>query len=227
MVGNIFASVTTNQPKTLQIVLGVLTSEYKSVIDILYKFWITSNYYEVRRFLRSAAMQAARDTALAGLSDKSVCGLVQEIIYNFDAVIHLQNCQLDCHNLAMVVTQLQPIPVSDDNSIPRISKVQMKELFELIQTVVRYRGPKNPSIPFQASLKFMRSDEPEQAVSLSLNWARELDFNFLLSVLQKPGTPEYNGLNTRICREVGMMPAGKCCPIYAFDQHEASRPRHS
>ena len=71
-------------------------------------------YDEVRRFLRSAAVQAARDTAMTGLSDASVGGLIQVIIDNFDAVIHSQNCRLDCHNLAMIVTQATPTPVSDD-----------------------------------------------------------------------------------------------------------------
>jgi hypothetical protein len=86
MVGNIVASVTTNQPTPLQIALGVLMSEHKSVINMLYKFRITCSYDEVRRFLRSAAVQAARDTALAGLTDVSIGGLVQVIIDNFDAV---------------------------------------------------------------------------------------------------------------------------------------------
>ena len=41
MVGNIVASVTTNQPTPLQIALGVLISEQKSIINILHKFGIT------------------------------------------------------------------------------------------------------------------------------------------------------------------------------------------
>ncbi|MEG7522541.1 MAG: hypothetical protein M3H12_05505, partial [Chromatiales bacterium] len=214
MVGNIVASVTANQPTPLQIALGVLMSEHKSVINMLYKFRITCSYDEVRRFLRSAAVQAARDTALAGLTDVSVGGLVQVIIDNFDAVIHSQNCRLDCHNLAMIVTQPRPTPITHDVTIPRLSKEQMKEPIDLDQTVVRYRGPKKPDMPVQFSLNLKPSDELEQAVGISLNRARELDFNFLSSVLQEANTPEYNGFNTRICRETGMMPASKSAVRY-------------
>ena len=214
MVGNIVASVTTNQPTPLQIALGVLISEQKSVINILHKFGITCSYDEVRRFLRSAAVQAAHDTTMTGLSDASVGGLIQVIIDNFDAVIHSQNCRLDCHNLAMIVTQATPTPVSDDVTIPRLSKEQMKEPIELVQTVVRYTGPKKPNMPVQASLKYEPSKELEEAASISLNRARELDFNFLLSVLQNPETPEYNGFNTRICREAGMKLARKSAVRY-------------
>lgn len=214
MVGNIVASVTANQPTPLQIALGVLMSEHKSVINMLYKFRITCSYDEVRRFLRSAAVQAARDTALAGLTDVSVGGLVQVIIDNFDAVIHSQNCRLDCHNLAMIVTQPRPTPITHDVTIPRLSKEQMKEPIDLDQTVVRYRGPKKPDMPVQFGLNLKPSDELEQAVGISLNRARELDFNFLSSVLQEANTPEYNGFNTRICRETGMMPASKSAVRY-------------
>ena len=207
MVGNIVASVTANQPTPLQIALGVLMSEHKSVINMLYKFRITCSYDEVRRFLRSATVQAARDTALAGLTDVSVGGLVQVIIDNFDAVIHSQN-------LAMIVTQPRPPPITHDVTIPRLSKEQMKEPIDLDQTVVRYRGPKKPDMPVQFSLNLKPSDELEQAVGISLNRARELDFNFLSSVLQEANTPEYNGFNTRICRETGMMPASKSAVRY-------------
>ena len=214
MVGNIVASVTANQPTPLQIALGELMSEHKSVINMLYKFRITCSYDEVRRFLRSAAVQAARDTALAGLTDVSVGGLVQVIIDNFDAVIHSQNCRLHCHNLAMIVTQPRPTPITHDVTIPRLSKEQMKEPIDLDQTVVRYRRPKKPDMPVQFSLNLKPSDELEQAVGISLNRARELDFNFLSSVLQEANTPEYNGFNTRICRETGMMPASKFAVRY-------------
>ena len=214
MVGNIVASVTANQPTPLQIALGVLMSEHKSVINMLYKFRITCSYDEVRRFLRSAAVQAARDTALSGLTDASVGGLVQVIIDNFDAVIHSQNCRLDCHNLAMVVTQCKPTPLTHDVTIPRLTKEQMKEPIDLDQVVVRYTGPKKPDMPQQFSINFKPSDDLKQAIRISLNRARQLDFNFLSTVFQEANTPEYNGFNTRFCREAGMMPASKSAVRY-------------
>ena len=105
MVGNIVASVTTGQPTLLQIALGVLIGEHKSLITVLYNYLILCSYDKVQRFLRSAAVQAAQEIALAGMTDASAGGLIQVIIANFDAVIHSQNCRLDCHNLAMIVTQ--------------------------------------------------------------------------------------------------------------------------
>lgn len=68
-IDNIVASVAVNQPNPLHIALGVLMSEHKSEIDILFNFSIICSYVELRCFLRSTAVQAARDTAVAGLSE--------------------------------------------------------------------------------------------------------------------------------------------------------------
>ena len=108
-------------------------SEHKSFINILHKFRITCSYDEVRRFLFSTAVQAPRDTILAGLGDSSVRSLVQVIVDDFDAVLHSQNCRLNCHNLAMIVTQAQCTPLSDGVAIPRLNKEQIKEPIDLVQ----------------------------------------------------------------------------------------------
>ena len=130
-------------------------------------------------------MQASRDTTLAGLTDASVGGLVQVIIDNFDAVIHSQNCRLDCHNLAMIVTQPRPSPLLNDVTIPRLSKEQMKEPIDLSQTVVRYMGPKKPDMPLQFSFNLKASNDLEQAVAISLNRARQLDFKIFIECASK------------------------------------------
>ncbi len=61
MIGNIIASVVTNQATSLQIALGVLMSDHKSLIRELAKYNVTCSYDETRRFWRSAAMQAAKE----------------------------------------------------------------------------------------------------------------------------------------------------------------------
>ena len=90
----------------------------------------------------------------------------------------------------------------------------MKEPIYLVQEAVRYTGPKKPDMPVEACWKFKPSDALKQAVPVSLSRAKELDFDFLLNVVDKPGTPEHNGFNTRVCRETGMMPASKSAVRY-------------
>ena len=143
MIGNIVASVTTNQPTSLQIALDVLMGEHKSLITVLYNYRITCSYDVVRRFPRSATVQAAQEAALAGMTDASVGGLIQVIIDNFDEVIHSQNCQLHCHNLAMIVTQPHYATLFEDVTIPMLTKEQMKEPIDLDDEAVRYSGPIN------------------------------------------------------------------------------------
>ena len=46
-----------------------------------------------------------------------------------------KNCQLDCHNLAMIVTQAKCTPLFDGVAIQRFSKKQMKEPIDLDQEV--------------------------------------------------------------------------------------------
>ena len=79
----------------------------------------------------------------------------------------------------------------------------MKEPIDLVQEVVQYIGPKKPDMQAEAYWKFKPSDALKDAVSVSLNRAKELDFNFLLNVLDKLGTPEYNGFNTKSARRLG------------------------
>ncbi len=80
-------------------------SDHKSLIRELAKYNVTCSYDETKRFRRSAAVQAAKEKLLAGISDTSVGGLVQIIMDNFDSEISSQNCKLQCHCMAMLATQ--------------------------------------------------------------------------------------------------------------------------
>ena len=206
MVGNIVASVCTCHPTPLQIALGVRLGGHKKLVNELYKYRVCCSYDEVRRFMRSAAVKAAKDKAWSGLSDTSVGGLVQIIIDNFDAIIHSQNCRLDFHCLAMLVTQPRWDPESQSDQIPRISKRAMSEPFQCDIPVVQYTGPKKPPMPETASVRFEPSEKFQHAAVVSLKRSRDNDFQFIRSILYVVDTPEHSGYNTRLCRQAGMSP---------------------
>jgi len=57
-------------------------------------------------------------------------------------------------------------------------------------------------------------DDFIQAANVSVTRARDLDFMFLNDILFKDKTPDYNGYNTRFCREAGMSTAPKSAVVY-------------
>lgn len=216
MVGNIVSSVVTSQPTPLQIAIGVLLGDHKMRITELYKYGVSCSYDEVRRF-RSAAAQSSRAELLPGLRTVTVGGLIQIIIDNFDAVISSQNCRLECHYMAMLAVQWKAdLDRLDglDVTIPRLSKEEMKRPIPWDTPVTEYNGPKKPAMPLVATNHFEMSAEMLQAMQISLSRARDLDLNFIKDILFKADTPEYNGYNTRHCRETGMSPAPKSAVVY-------------
>jgi len=217
MVGNIISSMVTCQPTPLQITIGVLLGDHKMFIEELYKYDVSCSYDEVRRFKRSAAVQSSKaNRRLAGMRDVTEGRLVQIIIDNFDAVISSQNCRLDCHCMAMLATQRKYLNQLDglDTTIPRISKEDMKHPIPCVTPVVQFEGPKKPVMPMTATITMAMPDDFIQATQDSLTRARDLDFMFLNDVLFRDKTPEYNGYNTRFCREAGMSPAPKSAVVY-------------
>ena len=217
MVGNIITSQLTYQPTPLQIAIGVLLGDHKMLIVELYKYGVCCSYNEVRRFRRSAADHASKKQMLAGLRDKSEGGLVQIIVDNFDAVISSQNCRLQCHYMAMLAVQWKAdVDRLDglEGRIPRLQKEEMKQPIPWETPVVEYKGPKKPLMPTTAANRFEMSHEFTEALGVSLNRARDLDFTFLRDILLNANTPEFNGYNTRLCREAGMSPAPKSAVVY-------------
>ena len=69
-------------------------------------------------------------------------------------------------------------------------------------------------MPLAATNHFEISAEMLEATRISVSRARDLDLNFLKDILFKADTPEYNGYNTRHCRETGMSPAPKSAVVY-------------
>ena len=214
MVGNVVASQVNSQTTPLQIAFGILLSGQRTIIEALHPYGICCSYNEVRRWLRSAAVLAARDKCWAGMSDEAVGGLIQVIIDNFDAVINSLNCREECHVLAMISTQSRQNQI-EESTIPRLTKAQMKEPIDCEPQLIPYTGPKNPPMPIQATAKFEQSEEMKEATRIGLARARELDFQFISEITHRPGsTPEYNGFNTHNCRETLMAPSPKSAARY-------------
>ena len=86
LIANIITSVLSSKPTNLQIALGNLIRDSKSLINRLYQFRVTCSYDEILRFKRSAALAATRDIKLSGINQGSL-GLIQAVADNFDADI--------------------------------------------------------------------------------------------------------------------------------------------
>ena len=81
LIGNIITSVVRNKSTDLQVALGVLLRCYT------YDYGIICSYDEIRRFKKFAAVAAAADPTVHGISSAEG-GFVQTVVDNFDADIH-------------------------------------------------------------------------------------------------------------------------------------------
>ena len=84
------------------------------------------------------------------------------------------------------------------DTIPRLSKEEMKQHIQWETPIIEYQGPNKPLMPMSATSQFDMSEEFVLATNVSLARAQNLDFNFFMDVLFKAKTPEYNGYNTRL-----------------------------
>ena len=127
LIGNIGTGIICNNPTNLQIALGNLIRDSKSLINQMYQFGVTCSYDEILRFKKSAALAATNDIQLSGIHEGDG-GLIQTLVDNFDADISSQNGKLTMHSLAMLI--MQPCTQPDENqnipsTIPRVSKADM------------------------------------------------------------------------------------------------------
>lgn len=215
MVGNIVTSQVTNQPTDLQIALGLLTRDSKKVVDQLYHFKVTCSYDEVMRFKKSAAHASYSDAGLQGLSDAGD-GLIQIVADNFDADISSPNGKLSTHALAMIV--IQPSAKSPEKSpekhIRRIKKEEMSQkLPEDDETL---------DLVYQCTQKPVMNEVPQPQVSQKITQfqqvansrAEEIDLQFLHDIITLENCPEYNGYNTKLCRDQGHSEKPKTNVVY-------------
>ena len=223
LIGNIITSVLRNQPTDLQISLGVLLRDSKLILGYTHDFGVTCTYDEVLRFKKSAAVAASRDPSVHGISS-SKNGLVQTIVDNYDADIHSPNGKQSTHSLAMILTQpCSPEDDIADDAIVRLPHLAMK--LPLADNEVDhqdvYIGQKKPPMPDLPMSKIPENFNVLQRTSVDR--ARELDFQFLNDMYLTNNCAEYNGYNTKICREQGhaMQPKTKVVYLPLIDKPPA------
>ena len=182
LIGNIITSVLTNRPTTLQITLGTILRE-KSLIEQFSEFGVTCSYDEVLRFKKSVAHAASRERHLQGLMDSKV-GLVQTVADNFDANIASPNGLKSTHSLALLQTQLQEYTednqVSDNPTIRRLRKEELKEEPTLPVDIQHYNGPWKPAMSEACTLCHILSLRILAAKVITMNRAQVADYMFLL-----------------------------------------------
>ena len=215
MTGNMVARAVSNKPTQLQIALGVVLRS-KFNIELLHKYGATCSYDEVFRFKSSAAHAAAKNREKLGISSTGG-GLIQAVADNFDANISSANGLKSTHALAILLTQPQPdehINQQDSSTIKRLEKVEMSENILPDIPIHEYEGPKKPEMPKDAAL---HSPLPLRVIVrqvISLQRARETDFNFLTDIIYVENTPEFGGYNTRLAREQGHASKARTKAVY-------------
>ena len=178
----------------LQLSLGLLINE-KSKLNELYKYRITANYNEIRRFKISAAITS--DQASSKLRLDANNGLIQYISDNFDAQINSQNGLKQTHGLASIVTQ----PLSEANSeleiIPRAPKTKVEDLqFKEINKKI-FSGQKKPPMPLAFATSGVLPLKVLCQQVLGTLPSRESDFHFFKNSVTVCKTPDYNGYCTK------------------------------
>lgn len=202
LIGNIITAVLTNYPTQLQIALGVLLRDSKELVKSMSDFGVTCTYDELLRFKKSAAAAAAKNTELTAISDARE-GLVQVVVDNFDADIASQNGKVSTHSLAVLMTQPDISPCQNDREIPRLKKTEMSSQIDYELDIMRYNGPKKPEMPLQYQKRQVLPLRVLAHMVVSQRRANEGNLSFLTDVVQHDDCPEFNGYNTRLCRENG------------------------
>ena len=214
LIGNIITSVVRNKSTDLQIALGVLLRDNKSILGYTYHYGITCSYDEIRRFKKAAAVAAAPDPSVHGISSAE-SGLVQTVVDNFDADIHSPNGKLSTHSLAMILTQpSSPGNDHDADTIVRLAHGDVKLPLDEgeDEAPLHYAGQNKPPMP-ELPESFL-PDEFKTHQRISNDRAAELDFQFMQDMKTLPSCPEYNGYNTMVCREQGHMLRKKTQIVY-------------
>jgi len=207
LIGNIVTSAVRAQPTDLQVALGVLFRDSKSQLGYLNDYGVTCSYDEVRLFKQSSAVAASRYHESHGIANHQD-GLIQVIADNFDTDIHSPNGKLSTHSLAMIVTQPSRNNEIEEDTIPRLSHKHKhndmddddKDESNLASHYVVDKKPAMPDIPLSVHPECPDLTRNE---AVSVNRAMDLDYKFITDVIRLPDCPEYNGYNSRICREQG------------------------
>lgn len=212
LIGNIITSALRHKSTDLQIALGILLRDSKTILGYTYDYGITCSYDEILRFKKSAAMIASKEPSVHGISSAEV-GLVQTVVDNFDADIHSPNGKLSTHSLAMILTQPTGDHGDDTNTIERLNHVDFKlPIADDEDEHVYYAGQKNPPLPEMPEPRLPDAIQTHQRISNAR--AIELDFQFMKDMTATSDCPEYHGYNTKVCREQGHMLKKKTNIVY-------------
>ena len=133
-------------------------------------------------------------------------GLVQTVVDNFDADMHSPNGKLSTHSLAMILTQ--PFSPRNDHGADTIERLSHSDVKLPIdddedEAPIHYAGEKKPPMPELPEVHL--PDEFKTHQGISNDRAEELYFQFMQDMNTLPNCPEYNGYNTKVCREQGHM----------------------
>ena len=119
---------------------------------------------------------------------------------NFDLKLNTPTGVEQTHAMASILTKDgslgQAVPIQ---RIPRLSLLKSREKIDYEIDMQRYTGPKTPAHPSFTSK--ITEAEKDNAATLR-NMASIRDMDFMKEVILTNDTPEYNGWNTRFCREI-------------------------
>ena len=162
-------------------------------------------YDAVCQFKKSAAVAATESTDLTGTSESSP-SMIQTMVDNFDADISPQNGKLSTHFLAILMTQTADVETSPKQTGETIKRIQHSEMTDAVDyrvDIEHNRGPKKPDMQTERAKKAVPSLKFLVGMEISLTRAQETDFAFLQDESMLDSCPEFNGYNTRHCREAG------------------------
>lgn len=179
LVGNMVTSVMRSHATPLQIALGVLVHR-KKIIKHLFDYNVTCSYDEMVRYKRSSAMARYKKMRREERSPVTVDGLIQHIVDNFDADMSSPNGKISTHALAMIECFPESDNTTENDSFPRISKLEMKNPIHFDDEedeLMPFIGGGNPLPP--PTLPSSLSDEFREKQRVSYARAGDMDFEFL------------------------------------------------
>ncbi len=214
LIANIITNVITNNSTPLQMALGILLRDSKKIVSHLYDYRITCSYDELLRFKSSAATAASVDPIKQGISDAKD-GLIQVVADNFDAAISSPNGMLSTHSLAMIIIQpAHSNDIAQSDTIPRLKKSDMTNIIDDRQESEPEYFTCQKKPPMVNLQTCSLSSDLLHHQDVSRKRAIDNDFAFIQDVLSSDKCPEFNGYNTKICREQGHSLAPKTKVVY-------------
>ena len=132
-------------PTPLHIALGLLIKTQKIILNHLFDYSVTCNYDEVRRFRKSAAIDA-RESCPAGY----VRGLIQVIADTFNLDLRTPNGKADTQSLATVETYPMFSHNNDSQESDEFEWIKWKQMSDPIPDnefpITHYNGAEEPPL---------------------------------------------------------------------------------